>query len=244
MLKKAGKAACTLALLSALPAFIPKTQAVESFSQAKRVLPDIYRQLDAPVSLYCGCPLELNRNRFSVDLRSCGYQVRKQPKRAARVEMEHVMPAWEFGHQLQCWQQGGRKQCSSSRRGSVTFQAMEGDLHNLFPAVGEVNGDRSNFRFSEWNARPTQYGKCEMVVDFKGRRAQPPKRARGTIARAYLYMADKYGIRLSQAQNRLYQAWNRQYAPDENECRRNVLIARIQGNANPFVSEACRLKDN
>ena len=81
------------------------------------------------------------------------------------------MSAWEFGHQLQCWQEGGRKNCSKN----PAFAIMEGDLHNLFPAIGEVNGDRSNFRFQLWNGKPFQYGQCEMIVDFKGKRAQPPR---------------------------------------------------------------------
>lgn len=214
-------------------------QAVDSFNQAKKVLPSIYKQLDSPATIYCGCPVTIERNRFNLSLKECGYKVRKQPKRAARVEIEHVMPAWEFGHQLQCWQDGGRKNCAKND----TFKVMEGDLHNLFPSVGEVNGDRSNFQFSDWNGKPTQYGQCEMVVDFKQKMAQPPKRSRGVIARAYLYMSEQYGIRLSTAQRRLYEAWNRMYAPDDNECLRNQLIKAEQGNDNPFVTKACSLKN-
>ncbi len=215
-----------------------QSAAMDSFNAAKKVLPSIYRQLDHPSTIYCGCPVSIERNRFVLDLKTCGYQVRKQAKRAARVEIEHVMPAWEFGHQLQCWQNGGRKQCATDAR----FAVMEGDLHNLFPAVGEVNGDRSNFQFSQWNATPYQYGKCEMVVDFKSRLAQPPERSRGVIARAYLYMADRYSIRLAPAQRRLYEAWDRTYAPDANECRRNVLITKQQGNDNPYVTARCRVR--
>ena len=229
--------ALALLTLPALPA-----QALNNFNAAKRALPAIYQQLDATATIYCGCPLTIEGRRFTADLRACGYQVRKQPKRAARVEIEHVMPAWEFGHQLGCWQKGGRRQCTSGKNTDAAFKEMEGDLHNLFPAVGEVNGDRGNFQFTDWNGTPTQYGKCEMVVDFKAKQAQPPKRSRGIIARAYLYMADKYGIRLSRAQARLYAAWNRMYPPTANECRLNVLITAVQGNDNPFVTAACTLQ--
>ncbi|MBO8415258.1 MAG: endonuclease [Proteobacteria bacterium] len=228
-------AAGAAALILALPG--ADALAVDSFNQAKKILPSIYKQLDDPATIYCGCPVTIERNRFKLSLKECGYQVRKQPKRAARVEIEHVMPAWEFGHQLQCWQDGGRKNCAKDDR----FKEMEGDLHNLFPSVGEVNGDRSNFQFTDWNGTPTQYGKCEMVIDFKQKQAQPPRRSRGVIARAYLYMADKYGIRLSNTQKRIYEAWNRQYQPDDNECLRNQLIEDVQGNDNPFVTKACAL---
>jgi len=43
-----------------------------------------------------------------IDMASCGMVPRKRPKRAARVEWEHVMPAWEMGHQLQCWHRQGK----------------------------------------------------------------------------------------------------------------------------------------
>ena len=222
----------TLLLLTELQS----ANAMDSFNQAKKVLPSIYRELDGPVTFYCGCPLSIERNRFQVSLKECGYKVRKQPRRAARVEIEHVMSAWEFGHQLQCWQEGGRKNCGKN----PAFAIMEGDLHNLFPAIGEVNGDRSNFRFQLWNGKPFQYGQCEMIVDFKGKRAQPPERARGQIARAYLYMTSHYqGFNLSRQQRQLFEAWNKMYPPTDSECLRNRLITEVQGNDNPFVSAQC-----
>jgi hypothetical protein len=70
-------------------------------------------------------------------------------------------------------------------------------MHNLFPAIGEVNGDRANFRFSDWNGKPNQYGKCRMLVDFKGARCSRPRGRCGQIARAYLYMSQQYGLRLA-----------------------------------------------
>ena len=115
---------------------------------------------------------------------------------------------------------------------------IEGDLHNLYPAVGEVNGDRSNFRYSEWNAQG-MYGQCDMAIDFKGRRAQPPKRARGLISRSYLYMAQKWGIKLSPAQRKLYESWNKIYPPTKDECKWNNLVKKAQGDDNTFISTAC-----
>lgn len=44
---------------------------------------------------------------------------------------------------------------------------MESDMHNLQPSVGEVNGDRGNFMYSQWNGGEGQYGQCAMKVDFK-----------------------------------------------------------------------------
>lgn len=141
------------------------------------------------------------------DLTSCGYSVRKNANRAQRIEWEHVVPAWTFGHQRQCWQNGGRKQCAKD----AGYRRIETDLHNLQPAIGEVNGDRGNFLYSQWNGSERQYGQCEMKIDFKNKQAEPPARARGAIARTWLYMRDQYKLTMSRQQTQLMNVWNRQY---------------------------------
>lgn len=223
----------TLALL--LPGLCGSAQAL-TFVQAKQELQKIYRANPEQKSFYCGCEIRYQGKKMVPDLASCGYEPRKQAERANRIEWEHIVPAWELGQQRQCWQQGGRKNCVKT---DPVFAQMEGDMHNLVPAIGEVNGDRANFRFSEWNGKPTQYGRCEMVVDFAGKRAQPPARSRGAIARTYLYMAQHYQLRLAPAQQKLFAAWHKQYPVTEWECRRDELIAKVQGNHNPFVEEQC-----
>lgn len=206
-----------------------------SFYQAKKLALNIYK--DHPVSFYCGCQIVWQGKKGIPQLDQCGYQVRKQQKRASRIEWEHVVPAWQFGHQRQCWQEGGRKLCSKS---DPVFRRMEADLHNLTPTIGEVNGDRSNFNFSQWNGLDgVTYGQCEMQVNFKGRKAMPPERARGAIARTYLYMSAEHGFTLSSSQRKLMQAWNKTYPVDQWECTREQRIYQTQGNRNPFVYEQC-----
>jgi len=202
-----------------------------SFPEAKKELAKLYKD-QHQTSFYCGCDFQYQGKKLIPDLNSCGYQVRKQAKRASRIEWEHIMPAWAFGHQRQCWQKGGRKACKQDPE----FRIMEGDMHNLVPAIGEVNGDRSNYRFSEWNGIPTQYGQCAMIVDFKGKQVQPPKESKGAIARAYLYMADRYKIRLSNKEKKLFQVWNTQHPPTRWECKKNELVTKVQGNGNRFVT--------
>jgi deoxyribonuclease-1 len=134
------------------------------FANAKKVLPKIFAGMED--DFYCGC----HYVGHVVQLASCGYQPRKNPTRAARIEWEHVVPAWVLGHQRQCWQQGGRKHCTDT---DAVFQRAEGDLNNLVPAVGEVNGDRSNFAYSAWTRQATtMYGACQTVVDFKMQRVE------------------------------------------------------------------------
>lgn len=205
-----------------------------SFNNAKKQLRKIYKELPQ-TSFYCGCDFTYSGKKLIPDLSSCGYEVRKQPKRAQRIEWEHVMPAWNFGHQLQCWQQGGRKNC----RKDPQFKKMESDMHNLVPAIGEVNGDRSNFRFTDIGLKPFQYGQCQMLVDFKGRQVQPPQASRGQIARTYLYMQQQYQVKLSGSQLKLMQSWNRLYPATEQECQRHKLVEKRQGWPNPFVASQC-----
>lgn len=209
----------------------------QSFSQAKKVAARLYE--DNPFTFYCGCPQYQQGKKLIPDLNACGYQVRKQERRASRVEWEHVVPAWNFGHQLQCWQQGGRKNCSKK---SQQFRTMEADLHNLVPAVGEINGDRSNYRFSLLAQTQGQYGQCAFKVDFKARKAEPPPATRGMIARIYLYMADEYKMRLSRQDRKLYEAWDRTWPVSSWEEERDKRIGQITGKRNPYVDR--RIKEN
>ncbi|MBP4049986.1 endonuclease [Chromobacterium violaceum] len=199
------------------------------FPGAKRILPRVYSGME--VDFYCGCRYQGK----AVDWTSCGYQPRKSETRASRIEWEHVVPAWVLGHQRQCWQQGGRKACGDQ---DPLFQMAEGDLNNLVPAVGEVNGDRANFAYGAWEIHPRPiYGQCRSLVDFKLKRFQPREEVRGAAARITLYMHQRYGLRMSQQDRQLMCAWARQYPVDEWERQRNKRIVQWQGEGNFLVSQ-------
>ncbi|AJE21474.1 DNA-specific endonuclease I [Azotobacter chroococcum NCIMB 8003] len=219
-------AALLLVLASPLALALQSVEAPRTFREAKDIAWKIYAE--RPVDFYCGCKYEGNR----IDLKSCGYSVRKDANRAGRVEWEHVVPAWVIGHQRQCWQKGGRDNCTDN---DPAFAAAEADLHNLVPSVGEVNGDRSNFALGMVTDKPTQYGQCQMVVNFKEKTAMPPVEARGPAARIYLYMADRYKLRLSSQDRRTYEAWNKMYPVNEWEQWRNQKTACAMGWANPYI---------
>ncbi|MBT5230789.1 MAG: deoxyribonuclease I [Methylococcales bacterium] len=216
----------------------------KSFSSAKSTANKLYQT--HLKTFYCNCDLKPNarkRNKLEPRFKFCGYEARvpitkkgKNNARAKRIEWEHVMPAWVFGHQRGCWQSGGRKNCSKSDR---VFKLMESDLHNLVPAVGELNGDRSNFRFAMVPGEPRKYGACDFEVDFKGRKAEPPEGIRGDISRIYFYMAKKYKLKLSKSQKQLFNAWDKLDPVSPWECRRDGLITGSQGNSNSYVSEKC-----
>ena len=199
-----------------------------SFDAAKREMWKVYK--DNRVDQYCGCPLG---SRNAPDLAACGYEPRKNAKRAARTEAEHVVPAENLGRQFACWREGGRDHCNATDQ---KFRNAHNDLHNLMPVVGEVNGDRSNFRFDELSQGYGQYGQCQFKVDFASRRAEPPQGLKGDIARIHFYMRDRHGLRLSGYQEKLLSAWSQMDPVSDWERIRDQRIAAIQGNGNPYVT--------
>ena len=146
-----------------------------NFRDASKQLRRVYYG-ELQETLYCGCKYD---DRKNVDFSSCDFKPRDNPrrksfKRAERIEWEHMVTAHNMGHFLPCWKEGGRKNCSAN---DTTFKIMEGDMHNLYPAIGEVNGDRNNFTYSQWTNDPTpMYGKCKTIIDFELKKASPGKK--------------------------------------------------------------------
>lgn len=169
---------------------------------------------------------------------SCGYKIRKNKVRAKRIEWEHVVPAWQFGHQKKCWKTGGRKKCIND----AEYRYIALDLHNLQPAIGEINSDRSNFMYSQLTGHISKYGKCNMKIDFQKKIVEPPERARGMIARTYFYMIQKYNIVVSRKQRRLFYVWNKNFPVTKWECKREELIFKLQGNHNNYTYKQCNKK--
>jgi len=226
-----------LILLFILPFGVSATPP-SNFYKAKKIAIKLYQ--DNPQSFYCGCMYDAKpkankkSKRLTPDWASCGYTPRKNKNRASRIEWEHVMPAYHFGHQRQCWQQGGRKACKKDRE----FRKMEADLHNLVPAVGEVNGDRSNYKFGMIVGEKRAYGQCDVEIDFKAKRAEPRPEVRGDIARIYFYMRDEYNLNLSRQQTQLMNAWSKTDPVDDWERTKNKRVKDIQGKGNPYIDSS------
>ncbi len=203
------------------------------FNAAKKVLPRVFAGME--VDFYCGCAY----SGKTVDLDSCGYVPRKNPTRAGRIEWEHVVPASHLGSQRQCWQNGGRKNCTATDK---LFAQMEGDLNNLVPAVGEVNGDRGNLSYGAWTRNPTTvYGQCQSLPDFKLKRFQPREEVRGRAARISLYMHQRYNLKMSNQDKQLWCAWAKTYPVDDWERRRDERIIKLQGEGNALVNDPGKL---
>ena len=208
--------------------------APKSYNQAKPYVYALFRE--HPITLYCHCRYEHKK----INLNSCNMQSAAHLARAHRVELEHMMPAENFGRQLACWREKiciknnkayrGRKCC---RQQSPLFNQAEGELYNLWPSVGLVNGARSNFRYNAFKGSAF-YG-CPIVIDKTHRQVSPADEVKGIVARANLFMSDEYHIVLSSAQRRLFLAWHKQFPPDDWEKQWAAAVEKIEGYRNPYI---------
>lgn len=206
-----------------------------NFSQAKKILrQSIYMDQTTKGTFYCGCNWSWQgATGGRIDKKSCGYDVRANQNRADRLEWEHIVPASNFGRARQCWQKGGRDNCTKN---DPVFAVMEGDLFNLVPSIGEVNGDRSNFSFNAFRKADKNYGSCAIAVDFKNRQVSPPAHTRGRIARTYFYMHDRYNLPMSRSQAALFMQWHKDHPVTKDELMLNKRIRQLMGHDNEFVT--------
>ena len=216
---------------------------ISSLSKSKKLLLKIYK--DNPFTLYCGCTFKGKKPNLS----SCGYIPKKDKKRANRIEWEHVVPAHAFGQSFSEWRKGHPKCVSKNgkkfkgrkcaQKMNEEYRRMQADMFNLYPAIGEVNGRRSNYSMSIIEGEKREFGKCD--VEIKSRKVEPREEIRGDIARTYMYMDSVYPGRgiISKRNRRLFDAWNKSDPVDEWECERAKRIENIQGNMNETVLDKC-----
>jgi deoxyribonuclease I len=245
----------------------PPPNPPSSFTSAKKIARNIiYANPDQRVTIYCGCPFKSASSASGgiiekIGTNACKYRPRKNEARGRRLEWEHIVPASSLGDELSCWKDGddacvtrkgktfkGRKCCAKV---SEEFKMMEADLHNLTPAVGEVNGDRSNHPHGNIANRDDvdfTYGKCPFVISKSFRdedngltriAEQSPEQGRdvrGDIARIWFYMNDAYGVDIpTEIWNQLV-GWSQDDPVDDAELARDQRIFDAQGNHNPFVA--------
>ncbi|MGL6312795.1 endonuclease [Vibrio sp. WXL103] len=218
-----------------------------SFNAAKRQMREIFK--DHKVTFYCQAGYDSDGNtQLPAGFSTPGYQ-----RRSERIEWEHIVPAENFGRAFEAWHFAQDDQrCLNSRgrrlsnrdcalKHSEQFRYMHADRWNLVPAIGAVNAYRSNYRFTQLSSNIDNFfGTCPMKID--DRAVEPPEWTRGQIARTYLYFDYAYpDFTLSSAKRQLFDAWNKQYPVQADECVRGERILRQQGNRNPFVNDACNV---
>jgi len=198
----------------------------DSFRKAKPIINKITRHIHN-YTLYCGCPIKWTSNgkKGTPNLKACGYKARKRPERAKRIEVEHIVPASVLAKGMACWRKGGRKAC----RKDAEYNKMAGNLYNLWPAVGEVNADRNNYPYGVVKKPFVTYGQCQIKISFKQDLAEPPEQTKGLVARTYLYMSNKYHVKLTNQQRLLYIQWSKQYPASNWEKQRAEKIKKYMG---------------
>lgn len=149
-------------LLLAVPAGAQNTT-IQSFNKAKKTLArQVYQ--DHKITFYCGCPYEGK----AVSPCETYSPKKKTSKRSKRIEWEHIVPAAHFGRSFREWREG-HKECINSKGKSFKgrncaskmnkkYRYMQSDMYNLVPAIGEVNGLRSNYRFGMISGEQRDFG--------------------------------------------------------------------------------------
>ncbi|MGR5096980.1 endonuclease [Vibrio maritimus] len=235
----------TLLALSSTSTLAAGNDTITSFSKAKRLMQQqIYLSKEARTTLYCGATFDSVKRLTLPD----GFYTAKYKNRQVQWEAEHVVPAENFGRTFVEWREGhpncidrkgnafkGRK---CAEKTNITYRLMQSDLYNLYPAIGSVNAARQNYNFTELPQAKASFGQCDMRIE--NRKVQPPERARGPIARSYLYFEAVYPqYSMSKAQRQLMQAWDKQFPVTQLECQRAKTIEHLQGNVNPILSPRC-----
>lgn len=149
--------------------------------------------------------------------------------RDRRYNIEHVYPMGWVVKALRC---GDRQAC---RRNSERFNRIEADMHNMYPARKDLNKDRGSYPFREIRGERRVERDCDFEIDHRARVVEPRPAVRGDIARAMLYMAERYDLKIYERQRRMLLDWHRDDPPDDAERRRNRLIAELQGRSNAWI---------
>lgn len=122
------------------------------------------------------------------------------------------------------------------------------DVHNLKPADGSVNEDRSNLDFDNGGSQHNEATGCY----YDGDSWEPRDAVKGDIARIIFYMATRYNgengepaLEVVDYVNTYPESehgklstlleWNRNDPPDDFERNRNEVIFKWQKNRNPFI---------
>ena len=92
-------------------------------------------------------------------------------KLAVKIHVEHPItvycPCRYFGKQVDLKSCGDRVQSDAKRyegrkcaQTNAEFSRMEGDLYNLWPVIGELNGLRSNYSMAQIAGKARTFGGC------------------------------------------------------------------------------------
>ncbi len=239
--------ALTLGILSISTGSFAQNFTYSSFEKAKStLLKKVYS--DYFKTVYCDA--EYNPKDKSIVAFSEGFDATVMANRAKRIEYEHIVPAENFGRSFKEWRDGhvlcvsngkpykGRK---CAEKASVAYKLMQADMYNLYPAIGSVNGMRSNKQFTVLAKNiPSSFGSCPFK--FADNKAEPPDIAKGIVGRTHLYFEEAYfpRFKLSDKQRYIMIDWHIKHPVTKWECMRTYRIEVLQKSENSITKQACQ----
>lgn len=154
-----------------------------------------------------------------------------------RMTLEHAYPADWIATYHGC---ENRNSCEIKEYGFA-----EADLHNLWPARGDVNSSRSDHLFGEIdddNDNNENRYVDKNCADFERLynvsddeiRIEPQDISKGELARSILYMHDTYNLPLHGMKEMLIR-WHESDSMSNLEKKRNTAIYNIQGTKNHWI---------
>ena len=105
-------------------------------------------------------------------------------------------------------------------------------MHNLKPAIGQLNAWRSDKPYGVVEGEE-HIGGCDFEI--KDKVVEPRESIRGDIGRAFLYMIDAWDMPLDEAQKNMYLDWSISDPVTQAEKEINKKVCEVQGNSNNFV---------
>jgi len=230
-----GVLVLAIGLLAVQLASADQTQ-ISSYSAATKKAYALY--VDALPSqatdIYCGL-------RFKVDP--------ENPDRrpATWLSLEHAYPADWMADVFGC---ANRTECRkhSDSNSRTRFNRAEGDLHNLLPALINLNSARGKRLFGEIpgsDTREVTIGTKTFTCDFQleGNMVEPRRIAKGNLARGILYMCSEYDFPVDPDMLAVLKRWNRSDRPTVFERTRNDSIEQVQGTRNRFIDDPTQADD-
>jgi deoxyribonuclease-1 len=234
------KKSLVLMLLFAVALCAKGLERPKNLSQAKNVIKVIH--FDYQVTWLNGC-----RYRYDIatcmsdtilDEKSC-----KLEETGQKMVWLQVVPSSFYGRNRACMNEpvckkyngtpfGGPRCC---RKRDAAYRLMQADLFNLIPVASTVAQRRTEQLFFETGKGAEKIGEVRISADA----IEPPDGKKGDIARICLYMNDRYGIGLSEAQQLLYYRWHKNDPVDAAECAIEKHVAKIQGVGNPWIRSDC-----
>ncbi|HAD86507.1 MAG TPA: hypothetical protein DCG48_04010 [Rhodospirillaceae bacterium] len=233
-----------------------------SWRDAKNTAQDKVYEGRKTKTFYCGCDYVSDNDNDNdgsgdVDLAACGMAPLPLKRGSAKeIQWEHIVPASLMpARQHPCWDKSEQFPECVSNSGNVTtkrdccvrvkdeFRHMIFDLHNLAPAIGQVNQYRSNDRYGIVRAGGAMWPGCD-AKDLGGTSPgeanlfEPPDCMKGNVARVWLYMSDVHGVKIPDHERIMFLQWDRLDPVNSWEQERDELIRKEQGTSNPYVRGA------